>query len=300
MARDLGIGKASAASAKLGALPPQRAAAVLEAGYDYLTYRRASGERDVADPQALAHELLLERSRIDQPSQAPRIEPGARPDQGHGTARAVAGFGRRAGEAFQEIGYRPTYHDVLDDDAGYVRGAQIEFFDMRIRHYQRLGARLERFTPIDIFSAAPRDEFLHPKSWGVSAGWRRAFLRKGGEPLVAALDGQVGGAWRLGDAGLVYGMAQASARAHHDLQHGFALGAGPRIGALLDPRPGWRVHLYAESVEDFAGERDRPASIGLQGRWTLARDAALTLELDRHRDAGRKFSSALLSLRLYF
>jgi hypothetical protein len=300
MARDLGIGNVSAARAPLGALSAERAAAVVETAYDYLTYRRASGERDVADPQALAHELLVERSRIAAPSQAPRIEPGVRPDQGHGTSRVAAGFGRRGGEAFQELAYRPTYHDIVDDDGGYARGAQIEFFDVRVRHYQHLGTRLERFTPIDIFSAAPRDEFLHPKSWGLSAGWRRVLLRSGREPLAAAFDGQVGGAWRLPGDSLAYVMAQASARAHHDLERGFALGAGPRVGALVDPLPGWRLHAYAQGLADFAGERDDPRSLGLQTRLTLARDAALELDLSRQREAGRKFGSALLSLHLYF
>jgi hypothetical protein len=300
MARDLGIGRTSAAQAPLGALPAERAAAVVETAYDYLTYRRAGGEHDVEDPQALAHELLLERSRIDAPSQAPRIEPGARPDQGHGTSRASGGIGRRRGESFQELAYRPTYHDILDDDAGYVRGAQIEFFDVRVRHYEQRGTRLESFTPIDIFSLAPRDEFLHPKSWGISAGWRRVLTKAGDEPLAAALDGQVGGAWQVPGDSLVYAMAQASARAHHDLERGYALGAGPRVGALLDPLPGWRVHAYAQGVADVAGERDHPRSVALQTRWTVARDAAVSLELSRSREAGQTYRSGLLSLRIYF
>lgn len=300
MARDLGIGATSVAQAPLATLPAPRAAAVVETAYDYLTYRRASGEHDVADPQALAHELLVARSRIEAPSQAPRIEPGTRPDEGHGTSRASAGFGRRGGETFQELRYRPTYQDIVDDDAGYIRGAQIAFFDTRVRHYQRLGTRLERFTPIDIFSAAPRDEFLHPKSWGISAGWRRVFTKGGREPLAATVDAEVGGSWRLPGEGLLYLMAQAGLRAHHDLEHGFALGAGPRAGALVDPFPGWRLHAFAQGLVDFAGERDRPRAVGLQSRWTVKRDAALELELSRHREAGQSFGSARLSLHIYF
>lgn len=300
MARDLGLGRLRPDTAPLDALPSERAAAVLETGYDYLTYRRASGEKDVADPQALAHDLLVARNRIAVASQAPQIEPGVRPDQGHGTSRASAGFGSRRGEAFQELGYRPTYHDILDDDSGYARGAQIEFFDVRVRHYRNSGTRLESFTPIDIFSLAPRDEFLQPKSWGASFGWRRMFIDTGSEPLVPVADGSLGGTWSTPGGGLVYAMAQASARAHHDLEHGYALGAGARLGALIDPLPGWRLHAYAEGLDNFAGERDRPGSVGVQARWTLARDVALKLDLGRKREAGQHLSSALLSLSLYF
>lgn len=299
MARDLGLGRTSASAAPLDALPPERAAAVVETGYDYLTYRRASGKQDVADPQALGHDLLVARSRIAAPSQAPGIEPGVRPDEGHGTSRVSAGLGRRRGETFQELGYRPTYHDILDDDSGYARGAQIEFFDVRVRHYERSGTRLESFTPIDIFSLSPRDEFLQPKSWGLSAGWRRIRIDKGGEPLVAVFDGAVGGTWSA-PRGLVYAMAQASVRQHHDLERGYALGAGARVGALVDPLPRVRVHAYAQGLDMFAGEHDRPGSIGLQARWTLARDAALKLDLTRSREAGQTFGSGVLSLHLYF
>lgn len=300
MARDLGVGRASVGSAPLGALPAERAAAVVETGYDYLTYRRASGERDVADPQALAHDLLLARSRIRAPSQAPRFDPGARPDEGHGTSRITAGLGRRGGETFQEFGYRPTYHDIIDDDSGYVRGAQIEFFDTRLRHYERLGTRIESFTPISIFSLSPRDEFLQPKSWGISAGWRRVHIDKGDEPLVTTVDGAVGGTWSAPGGSLVYAMAQASARQHHDLERGYALGVGARVGALVDPLPRFRLHAYAQGLNNFAGERDRPGSVGLQARWTLARDVALRLELSRTREAGQTFGSGLLSLHFYF
>ena len=300
MARDLGLGRISAGAAPLGDVPPEHRAAVLETGYDYLTYRRASGEKDVADPQALAHDLLVARSLVPVPSQAPHIEPGVRPDQGHGTSRASAGLGQRRGETFQELGYRPTYHDILDDDAGYARGAQIEFFDVRARHYENSGTRLESFTPIDIFSLSPRDEFIHPKSWGVSFGWRRLFIDKGSEPLVAVADGAVGGTWSVPGGSLVYAMAQASARAHHDLERGYALGAGGRVGALVDPLPGLRLHAYAQGLDNFAGEHDRPGSVGLQTRWTLAREAAVKLDLSRTREARQSFSSALLSLHLYF
>ena len=300
MARDLGLGRMSAKAAPLAVLPPQRAAAVLETGYDYLTYRRSSGKKDVADPQALARDLLVARSRIDAPSQAPQITPGVRPDEGHGTSRVSAGLGRRRGERFLDLSYRPTYHDIMDDDSGYARGAQIEFFNVQVRHYEHSGTRLESFTPIDILSLSPRDEFLHSKSWALSVGWRRMLIDEGREPLVAVADGAAGGTWSTPGGGLVYAMAQASARAHHDLDHGYALGAGARLGALVDPLPRLRLHAYVEGLDNFAGERDHPASAGLQGRWTLARDAALKLDLSRKREAGRSFNSGLLSLNLYF
>ena len=122
--------------------------------------------------------------------------PATRPDEGHGTARVLAGVGRRAGRDFMEVRVRATYHDLMDPDEGYSRGAQMEFFSLGVRQLDSGTTRIEEFTPIQILSLAPRDNFFQPWSWRVSAGWRREFLADGAEPLVGALDfgGDIGGA----------------------------------------------------------------------------------------------------------
>ncbi|HYR35947.1 MAG TPA: DUF4105 domain-containing protein, partial [Burkholderiales bacterium] len=300
IAKNLSLGRAQSGDA-VRALPPARAAAVLETGYDYANYRSATGRRDVPDPERLTRELLVARSRLDVPSQAPRLDAGIRPDQGHGTSRIALGIGKRDGQAFQELSLRPTYHDVIDDDAGYVRGAQIQFFDTAFRHYNDGGTRVERFVPVDILSLAPRDDFFQPRSWRVAGGWRRSFLGDGSEPLVGFLDGGAGAAWSgRGGHSMFYGLAEAAIRAHHNLEHGYGIGAGARLGALVDPAPRWRLNAYATGLNYFLGEADQPRSLGLQSRFTLGRDSALRLDLERRREAGRRFNNASFSLQLYF
>ena len=300
MARDLGLGTLDAGDGSLRALAPERAAAVIEAGYDYLNHRRTTGVSEVADGGALARELLVARSQVDAPSQAPPIEPGVRPDQGHRTSRLTAGAGRRDNVTFVELGLRPTYHDIVDDDAGYIGGAQIEFFHLRARRYEGDDARIESFIPIDIFSLSPRDEFFQPKTWRVSVGWQRTMARNGDEPLAIGADAGVGGAWRWGGKARVYATAEGAARAHDDFEKGYTVGAGARLGALLDPTPRWRVHAYAQQLGSFLGERSDPGALVLEQRFSLTRDAALRLDLSHQNEAGRNFNSASLSLQVYF
>jgi len=299
IAKDLSLGRAPSGDALRGR-PAERAAAVLETGYDYVNYRRATGKQDVADPARLARELLVTRSQLDVPSQSPAIDPGTRPDQGHRTSRAALGIGKRDGRAFQELTLRPTYHDVIDADAGYVRGAQIEFFDMALRHYDDGATRVERFVPVDILSLAPRDDFFQPRSWRVAGGWHRMFLRDSSEPLVASLDGGAGAAWSGRGRALFYALGEAALRAHHNLEHGYSTGAGARVGTLVDPAPRWRLHAYASGINYFLGESDEPRALGLQQRFAVGRDSALRLDLERRREAGRQFNSVSLSLQLYF
>jgi hypothetical protein len=300
MARDLGLGTLGARDASLGALQPERAAAVVEAGYDYLNYRRTTGVSEVPDGGALARELLVARSEIPAPSQAPRIDPGVRPDEGHRTSRFTLGAGKRERSEFLEIGLRPTYHDILDDDAGYIGGAQIEFFHLRARRYEGEDARIESFIPIDIFSLSARDEFFGRRSWRVSAGWQRTMTRSGAEPLAPALDGGVGGAWKLRRGARLYATAEGAARAHDDFEQGYTLGAGARIGALVDPTPRWRVHAYAQQLVSFAGERDDPGALVLEQRFTVTRDLALRLDLAHQNEAARSFNTGSFSVQIYF
>jgi len=298
MAKELSLGKPS--DAAVGGLAPERAAAVLETAHDYVNYRRAIGRRDVADPSALARDLLVARSRVDAPTQAPAMAPPTAPEQGHGSARASAGIGKRAGQRFEEIGLRPVYQDIVDPDEGYVRGAQIEFFNLGLRHYENAGSRVERLIPIDIFSLAPRDEFFQPRSWHISAGWQRMVLRDGSEPLVTNVIGGAGGGWSLGKSTLAYATADAGARIHHDLDKGYGVGAGGRAGVLFDATGAWRIHAYAQGIDYFAGEHDTPYALGVQQRLALGKDIAARFDLTRKRESGRDLNEASLSLMLYF
>jgi hypothetical protein len=301
MAKDLSTRAMRATDARLRGAPPERAAAVLEAAHDYVNYRRASGKQDVADPAGLARELLVARSAIDAPPQTPVIAaPPTRPDQGHGSSRAALGAGRQAGRSFVELSARATYHDIMDLDEGFVRGAQIEFFSFAARQYSG-STRLERFIPVDIVSLSPRDEFFQPWSWKIGGGWRRMLVRNGSEPLVATLDGGVGGAWSaLAGRLLAYALLDAGVRVHGSLAEGYGAGGGGHIGALFDALPRWRLHGYARTMKYMVGENDQPYALALEQRLALGRDLALRMDLSRSRQAERSWNTAAISVLYYF
>jgi hypothetical protein len=300
IAKDLSQARPGARDA-LRNLPADQAAAALETAHDYLNYRRASGKAEVPDPAALARDLLVARSAVEAPSQAPRLKVPPRPDEGHGTSRIGFAAGRRDGQNFQELRFRATYHDIMDTDAGYVKGAEIQFFDTALRHYAEGGTRLERFVPVDILSLTPRDDFFQPRSWRVAGGWQRRFVQNGKEPLVAGLDGGAGATWESrGHRAMVYALAEAALQVHHELDNGYSIGAGARIGTLADPTPRWRINAYASGIKQFLGERDTPASFGVQNRVALGRDVALRIDFARTREADRRFNAGSLSLQVYF
>ena len=285
--------------------PPQQARA-LEVSYDYLSYLRASGKSPVADPAGLSRSILSARSRIaastdDPPAPAPQV----RPDQGHGTSRIAVGGGRRDGANFVELRARPTYHDLMDPDAGYVRGAQIEYLDLAVRDYSgAVGARVEEITPVRLISISPRNEFFEALSWKLDVSWVRRRLADGSEPLVFGVHGGPGMAWTLPDTQrsktMVYALLEATLQLDTRLENNYALGAGPGIGALIDLSARWRAEPYARGQWFFAGDTDSPWAAGLRLRYTLEREWALRLDLSRERQEKQAWSTVLLSLHHYF
>jgi hypothetical protein len=302
LVKELSVRRISLNDPELSALAGDRAAAVLEAGQDYISYRRAAGKNDVSEPTALARELLTARSQLGTVAQTPDVPvPKVRPDQGHGSSRAVLGAGRKDGSNFQELQARATYHDIMDSDGGYARGAQIEFFSLALRHYDFGTTRVEQFTPINILSLSPRDDFFQPMSWKIEAGWQRVRIRDGSETLAFSLDGSIGGTWSNQHNTLLwYALLDGSSRIDADLVNGYALGSGASVGGLFDFNPRWRIHGYARSLRYFLGQQDTPVTLGIEQRYTLGSDSALRLDISRNRELQWTYNSGSLSVLFYF
>ncbi len=75
-------------------------------------------------------------------------------------------------ESIQRFGYRATYHDIEDSDIGFLRGTQIEFFDILGKYYDNT-TELEHLTLVSIASLVQIDEFFQPFSWRTKFGWDR-------------------------------------------------------------------------------------------------------------------------------
>lgn len=302
LVKDLSTGKITVDNPALLALPNDRAAAVFEASQDYIGYRRAIGKDDLADPAGLEHELLAARSRLDVVAQETKVpEPNARPDQGHGSSRVTVGVGRKDGINYQELSARATYHDIMDSDQGYIRGAQIEFFSLGLRHYNLGSTGVEKFTPVNILSLTPRDNFFQSLSWKISAGWQRVRIADNSEPLAFSLDGGAGGAWsNKRNTTLLYALFDNGARLNRNLSDGYALGAGADAGAILDIGPRWRLHGFVKGMRYFMGQRDTPYTIGIEQRISLARDLALRLDFMRNRELQRNYNIGSMSMLYYF
>ncbi len=304
LSRDLAERKISSTGDRLHGLRVAEQARILELAYDYATYRSASGRDTTTTAQM--HELLLARSRLEVPPQRPEVPvPVVRPDQGHKTSRLALGAGSRGGRRFEEINLRPTYHDLMDDDGGYTRGAQIEFFNMRLRHYRGDDSlRLEEFTPLNIVSLSPRDDFFTPVSWKINVGWTRKHFADNDEPLILRASGGPGLAFNMPGShegkSVYYGFLEAALDAGKRFDRDYALGAGPTAGWLTDISDRWRINLYARSLRYGLGDVHNARELTLEQRYSLSRQSTLHLGLHRKQEFQDYWNAAEISLQYYY
>jgi hypothetical protein len=262
-------------------LAPGRRAAVVEVAADFVTYQMRTGglARDEAAPRAWA--LLAARSRIAADARRAPIEPPARPDLGHGSARLGGGIGARDGRLFQSLLLRPAYHDLADPQAGFVEGAEIDFLDLELRHYEDHGLlTLERLDLVRIRSFSPRSELIRPLSWQLGAGLDR-FRAEGDDEigsLVGTLSGGAGASFALGDRGMLTVLAAAEMGAGDACFRNCYAAIGPAI--ILGWQMGEGASLLIEGQEQLLLSEEIGDRYALRATQSLPLGRNLALKLD--------------------
>ncbi len=305
LALGLSKGAREADDAEIVRLPQQDQAEIMELGEDYLTYMQA-GQGEKPELASRMRKLQLARSSLQADSGISQVlEPESRPEQGHPSLRAGLGGGNRDGVPYQEIEWRPAYHELNDPVAGYVPGAEIQFFNLRLRHYgEEGGLRVEEFTPIDIFSLASRNDFFQPVSWKVDMGWLRKRMSADNDPLIMHLNAGVGYAWDAPSMdnrqAQTYVMLDSSLETASQYHGSYALGAGPEIGIMKEIGGRWNINVRARMQRFFLGELHTVGEAGILQRFTIGKNSALKIELLRKAEFDQAWTDANIVWQEFF
>lgn len=303
LALELSQGSLALDDPALMAVPEERRAVILESAYDYLQYQFNTGkwERSTAAKRSLA--LLRKRSQIPLQNTTPPLpSPGYRPDEGHDTARIALYQGTLDGEAFTDLYLRPAYHDLMDADAGYQRGAQINFFDIHFRHeYEQNRSILEAFTLVDIVSLSPKGRFFAPTSWRIRTGAERFPLPETGQrPLVFSIRGGGGPSYSLTDNQLVSFMMEGSFLASDELPKGYAPAVGPSIQWLWgNDSSRWKFQLSSRWQAYRNNLHMDEVEHQIQTNLALDKDLSLRLSYRVYGDNEDTAEEAMLGLHWY-
>lgn len=258
-------------------VPSDEQADVLETVYQYVQYQYVKKELPLAEYRRRSFEGLTVRNRLgEQKARMSEKPEGHSPLLAHESMRATLGLGSRNGEAFQELLYRPAYHSLTDNNYGLLPGAEINFLNFTLRHYDRQKkALLQELNLLGIKSLAPADRLFAPIAFSINVDVAReqrpdngkygyvTNLKSGGGVVIAASD-------RL----RFFAFANAYGSAGALLPHNQYVGIGPTIGLFADFQYG-KFLAEAEKVfaSDWYGDKTKyrlELNVPLSTNWSVA------------------------------
>ncbi len=144
--------------------------ASLELATELLKIRRSDNKISKKEYLQKFLKILKYRSRLGKVEREP-IKTPTSPKDGHLSAKST--FSYLTDRAF-ELRTKVAYHDIYDNDKGYIPGAYISFFDTSIEYRDR-ELKLKEIDFLDIKSYAIQDAIFKPISWEVALGGKRIF-----------------------------------------------------------------------------------------------------------------------------
>jgi hypothetical protein len=221
---------------------------LLEIAYKYQRYQQDSEGRDPATAKQSFQ--LLKRLNTYPEGKNPAVPVPISPDDGHNSKRATLGLGRRRGNNYTEFGFKMSYHDLEDNENGFLQGASINIGSLQLRADENKGLRLYRLDLVDIFSLAPRTDFFKPLSWRVYTGFERE-LTNGVDQLTYHLTGGGGGSWEFFDDNQFYTLATGRLEINEQLSHTIEPAIGFITGILSNfKRNTARMEISGEHFTD--------------------------------------------------
>ena len=257
---------------------------------EYLQYLYTSGDVDEKTYQQRFLEILQIRSTlgIAKDEAIYQIPAPVQPGKGHRSNRLAIGAGIRDDEFFEEIRLRPAYHHLMDNDNGYVEGAQLVFADIALRHYPTDNKiSLESLDIIDIFSLTPRDRFFHPISWKIKTGLTRLTGDDNHDHLVYQINPGGGFAFRNDIPGMMYVMLETDLNLSGGLKGNYAAGAGGSAGIIKCTADFWKVHVFAKSLYYGFEDHFNNFEATMEQNLTINSDQSISFDVSRHKT--RKF-----------
>jgi hypothetical protein len=205
---------------------PTEQAKIFETGYEISQLN--------TQQHALAEELLSARSRIDiNENENLFLYNSYRPDKGHNSARWHLAYGQDSGDHYTEIGLRPAFHDLLDREQGFVKGAAITALDTRVRwHESAQRLQLERLSFFSMTSLSPIKPWGSPLSGRLDLLVERQAINAQLDAKVFNIDAALGYSFEWRNS-LFYGLADSQLAYSKKYTPHYVFSLGAELGALL-------------------------------------------------------------------
>lgn len=153
---------------------------IYDLAYEYLQYayqKDKDFERDKMAKNSL--DILKKRSKLTGKTNLKPIKiPKTDPLLAHNPSRIGLKYGHNnIRKDFIKFSWRPAYHDLMDPQSGFLKGAQINLLDFDFNYYtNNEHFELDKFNLLDIKSFSPRNNLFKPLSWQLEIGARNLYI----------------------------------------------------------------------------------------------------------------------------
>ncbi len=268
--------------------PVQTQRYILEASSEFIEYDFLAGDINASVYRDRLYSILTARASLGKGEKIDIPVP-VDPMEGHRALRIRTEAGVRDGEGIGFLGVRPANHDIRDSDVGFLRGTQIEFFDL-LFSYGEDDFNVEKATLINIVSLAPRTAFFKPLSWRLNTGWDRNYLTESTKFTSNASGGLTWG----NDLGYVYLLADALFYTDKSL----TTGIGGVAGAVL--YEGERFKTNIEGSQRLFDTGHDQLLFSISQHYRSSQNTALLLSYDYVQKYGEDWDTLKLRFDYFF
>ncbi len=269
---------------KLKGLSITQKANTLELGSHLLQISYSNNKIDKKEYLEHFLKLLSERSKLGAISSVP-IETPIAPVAGHKSNKLTFSYGSNS-EVLMRM--KLAYHDIYDNESGYVPGAYINFFDTSLQYINKT-LKVHEINLLDIRSYAIQDPVFKPISWQISLGGKRIFS----DELNAFL--QVGGGMTLGNDKL-FSFATISPAVYYRKNSEHSISAN--VGLIYNPSPSVKFGLLG-SNEWFTEGREIITAEPFM-TYNISKNIAINLRHSYKELESEKVENTMVSLFYYY
>ena len=274
-----------------------QSAKIIELAIEHLNYRQPKSKSQ----RSLVHALSLARSNI--PIESPPLQvptPAYRPDQGHRSRRIASHYGYDH-SPYIDLSFRWAYHDLQDSSKGFPSGAQLVFFQPRLRYYpDQAHLKLESVDFINIISAPLDNDLTRPFSWQTSAALTRYTLGNTRSTLLGDFKVGVGKSYALSENTRLSLFANSLLQVGAKRPHNSAWGFGSEAFAQTSISEKWQTKIYAQITQYTQPTTQISYKYGANVRFTVNDKHAISGEVKRERTFGHSQLTRQISWLMYF
>ena len=267
---------------------------IIEIAYKYLRYQHSENREPAIAKRSLQ---LLKLRNTYQVSKEVEVPAPISPDNGHGSKRTSFALGQRLDNYYGEFGFKMSFHDLEDNEKGFLQGAQINMGSIQIRAEENESVSLYKLDIIDIFSLAPRTQFFKPVAWRVYSGFERQWTNEV-DQLTYHLTGGGGGSWEFLGNNQFYTLATGRLEINKQMDHTIEPGLG-FISGLLS-HFGWSTARLEVSGEHFTGDMYRLRALYVQNFVINTNNSIKFFAQYEWQEDDVEFSDINLSYQYYF